>query len=198
MYCSLFITELAHSMQSLTARAMDELQLYSDAEKALISSSSTNGTAILRVLQSLSSLVTTLQDKKDPLLHPEKDFSDALSKVWDINSALESLWLELSNCIGKIESSSESPSDIVSTAANAGPSNAGVAPPLPAGTQNILPYIESFFVTCEKLHPGQSEAVQDYTPSTPSDIEEASTSSGGGPKSTSGSHFHVDEKHGAS
>ena len=60
--------------------------------------------------------------------------------------------------------------------ANAPTLATGVAPPLPAGTQNILPYIESFFVTCEKLRPGQPDAVQDASTS---DMEDASTSSGG-------------------
>lgn len=47
-------------------------------------------------------------------------------------------------------------------------------PPLPAGSQNILPYIESFFVMYEKLHhPGQTSAAgQDSV----SDVEEATTS----------------------
>ncbi|XP_073006653.1 E3 ubiquitin-protein ligase UPL2-like [Typha latifolia] len=195
MYCSLFITELAHSMQSLTVCAMNELQLYEDAEKALISASSTNGTAILRVLQALSSLVTVLQEKKDPHILPEKEYADALSQVWDINAALESLWLDLSSCISKIESSSASSSDLVPTSGSVTSSSAGVVPPLPAGTQNILPYIESFFVTCEKLRPGQSDAVQDYAAATTSDIEDASTSTSG--HKSSGTSGQVEEKHSA-
>ncbi|XP_019701852.1 E3 ubiquitin-protein ligase UPL2 [Elaeis guineensis] len=191
-YCSLFITELANSVQNLTLCAMNELHLYEDTEKALLSTSSTNGTAVLRVLQALSSLVAALHEKKDPQLLPEKDYADALSQIWDINAALESLWVELSNCISKIESTSESPSDLAAISGNLASTAAGVAPPLPAGTQNILPYIESFFVTCEKLCPGQSETVQEFA-STTSDIEDSTNSTGG--QKPSGTCPNIDEKH---
>lgn len=178
-YCHLFITELASSMHNLTVSAMNELHLYEDAEKALLTTSSTNGTSILRVLQALSSLVAALHDKKDPQLLPEKDYTDALSQVSEINVALESLWVELSNSISKIESSSESTSDLVAMSANLGSTNANATPPLPAGTQNILPYIESFFVTCEKLRPEQSEVAQELGTATASDIEDATNLAGG-------------------
>lgn len=35
--------------------------------------------------------------------------------------------------------------------------------PLPAGSQNNLPYTESFFVVCEKLHPVQPGASHDFS-----------------------------------
>ncbi|ONM32432.1 E3 ubiquitin-protein ligase UPL1 [Zea mays] len=175
-FCCHFINELARSMQSLTFCAMKELRLYENSEKALLSSTSANGTAILRVVQALSSLVSTLQDRKDPEQPAEKDHSDAVSQISEINTALDALWLELSNCISKIESSSEYASNLTPASASAATLTAGVAPPLPAGTQNILPYIESFFVTCEKLRPGQPDAVQEASTS---DMEDASTSSGG-------------------
>lgn len=177
-YCHLFTTELVTSVGNLSVYAMKELNLYEDAEKALLSSSSTNGTAILRVLQALSSLVAALHEKKTPDSFVEKDQTDALSHVWVINSALEPLWLELSNCISKIEMSSETPSDSASLSGNLASASTGAVPPLPPGVQNILPYIESFFVTCEKLRPGQYEAVQDFA-SVATDIEDASTSAGG-------------------
>ncbi|XP_009379977.2 E3 ubiquitin-protein ligase UPL1 isoform X1 [Musa acuminata AAA Group] len=185
-YCRLFTTELVNAARSLSVCAMNELNLYEDAEKALLSSSSTNGTAILRVLQALSSLVTGLHEKAPDVL-PEKGHTDALSHVWDINAALEPLWLELSNCISKIEISSETPSDMVSISGNL----ASTSTPLPAGAQNILPYIESFFVTCEKLRPGQCEVVQDFA--TTSDIEEATTPACG--QKSSGACTSTDEKH---
>nr|XP_010929754.2 LOW QUALITY PROTEIN: E3 ubiquitin-protein ligase UPL2-like [Elaeis guineensis] len=191
-YCSLFIKELAISLQNLTLCARNELHLYVDAGKAVLSTSSTNGTAILRVLQALSSLVVALHEKKDPRLLPEREYASALSQIWDINAALESLWVELSNCISKIESSSESQSDLTAISGNLASTAAGVAPPLPAGTQNILPYIESFFVTCEKLFPGQSEAVQEFA-ATASDIEDSTTLTSG--QKSSGTSQNVDEKH---
>ncbi|KAJ1257365.1 hypothetical protein BS78_K086400 [Paspalum vaginatum] len=175
-FCCHFINELARSMQNLTLCAMKELRLYENSENALLSSSSANGTAILRVVQALSSLVSTLQEKKVPGHPAEKGHSDAISQISEINTALDALWFELSNCISKIESSSEYASNLSPASANAATLTTGVAPPLPAGTQNILPYIESFFVTCEKLRPGQPDAVQEASTS---DMEDASTSSGG-------------------
>lgn len=189
-HCHLFITELANSVQSLTSSAMNELHLFEDSEKALLSASSSNGTTILRVLQALSSLIAVLHEKeKDPQLLPEKEQADALSQIWNINTSLESLWLELSNCISNIESSSDATSDLVSMSGNlASTSVGGVSPPLPAGAQNILPYIESFFVTCEKLRLGQADS-QDFAST--SDMEDASSC---GQKSP-GAYSKVDEKH---
>jgi E3 ubiquitin-protein ligase HUWE1 len=191
-FCCHFINELARSMQNLTLRAMKELHLYENSEKALLSSSSANGTAVLRVVQALSSLVNTLQERKDPEQPAEKDHSDAVSQISEINTALDSLWLELSNCISKIESSSEYASNLSPASASAAMLTTGVAPPLPAGTQNLLPYIESFFVTCEKLRPGQPDAVQDASTS---DMEDASTSSGG--QRSSACQASLDEKQNA-
>jgi E3 ubiquitin-protein ligase HUWE1 len=181
VHCHLFITELAGSVQNLTNAAMDELRIFGEMEKALLSSSTSDGAAILRVLQALSSLVTSLIDK-DPLA--EKDHSAALSLVCGINTALEPLWLELSTCISKIESYSESASDVASTSSStssrfsSASKPSGVMPPLPAGSQNILPYIESFFVMCERLHLGQSSAAgHDFGLASISDVEEAATTS---------------------
>ncbi|ONK77230.1 uncharacterized protein A4U43_C02F4420 [Asparagus officinalis] len=171
-YCHLFITELANSMHNLTISAMSELQLYEDAEKALLTTSSTNGTSILRVLQSLSSLVATLHESNDPQRLPEKDHTDALSQVSEINGALESLWIELSNSISKIERSSESTSDFSTMSENSASTSTNAISPLPAGTQNILPYIESFFVICEKLRPEHSEVVQELGTAPTTDIED--------------------------
>ncbi|KAK1323260.1 E3 ubiquitin-protein ligase UPL2 [Acorus calamus] len=155
-HCRLFIMGLANSVQQLIMSAMKELHGYEEAEEALLNTSSSDGTAILRVLQALSSLISTLHEKeKDSQLLPEKELNDVLSLVWDIDAALEPLWLELSTCISKIESFSES-SDRSGVSGSETSMNSSAMPPLPAGSQNILPYIESFFVTCEKLCPGQS------------------------------------------
>ncbi|MQL76681.1 hypothetical protein Taro_009068 [Colocasia esculenta] len=191
-HCHLFISELANSVQSLIASALSELRQYEEVEKAILSSFSSDGNAILRVLQALSSLVATLSEKgKEPHVSSEKDHSEALSQAWGINTALEPLWRQLSNCISKIESSSESALDLASMPTGNALTNVSVMPPLPAGTQNILPYIESFFVTCEKLHPEQSVAVPDFGTST-SDLEDASTSTSG--QKLSGTHTKVEEK----
>lgn len=139
---------------------MKELQLNENAEKIHLSSSSASETTILGVLQALSFLVASLQEKKFSQLYPEKDFGRALSQACDINAALESLWPELSNCISKIEGSSQSPSEMAVTSANL-VSAKSVAPPLPVGTQNILPYSTQNILACDELHPGHLVAVKD-------------------------------------
>ncbi|KAF8411336.1 hypothetical protein HHK36_003883 [Tetracentron sinense] len=192
-HCHLFITELADSLQNLSRSAMDELHVFGEAEKALLSTTSTDGTAILRVLQALSSLVTSLHEKeKDHQIRLEGDHTGALSQVWDINAALEPLWLELSTCISKIESYSDS-AHLLPASRTITSAAAGLISPLPAGTQNILPYVESFFVTCEKLHPGQSGGGHDSGISAVSDVEDGTISAG--QQKTSGSLTKVDEKH---
>ncbi|XP_071741749.1 E3 ubiquitin-protein ligase UPL2-like [Rutidosis leptorrhynchoides] len=147
----LFITELAGAMKNLTISAMDELHRFSQIDKALITTNASDGAAILRVIQALSLLVASLNTQKDQTL-PENNQTATLTLVGDINVSLEPLWTELSTCISKIESYSDMSPDVEPSSR---PS--GAISPLPAGTQNVLPYIESFFVMCEKLHPGNQE-----------------------------------------
>ncbi|ERN14346.1 E3 ubiquitin-protein ligase UPL2 isoform X1 [Amborella trichopoda] len=188
-HCRLFISELADSIQSLSQSAITELRSYGEAEDMLLSTSSTDGTAILRVLQALSSLVSSLLEReKEAQVLSEREQNDPIMQVWDLNAALEPLWQELSICISKIESSS---SDGLPTLSGSSPSTStSVVPPLPAGTQNILPYIESFFVTCEKLGPGQLGPGYDFANVSTPEAEDASQKS-------SASHSKVDDKHGA-
>ncbi|XP_065881477.1 E3 ubiquitin-protein ligase UPL2-like [Euphorbia lathyris] len=188
-HCHLFVSELADAVQNLTKSAMNELHLFGEEVKALLRTTSSDGAAILRVLQALSSLVTSLIEKeKDKQVLLDKEHSISLSQLGDINSALEPLWLELSSCISKIEGYSDSTSDLlVPTTSTSKPS--GITPPLPAGSQNILPYIESFFVMCEKLHPAQPGSSHDY--SVVSEVEDVSTSS---QQKTSGPVLKADEK----
>lgn len=189
----LFITELADAVQKLTKSAMDELRMFGEAVKALLSTTSSDGAAILRVLQALSSLVAPLVEKeKDQQILPEQEHTAALSQVCDINAALEPLWLELSTCISKIESYSDSAPDLLLPPRTATSKPSGVTPPLPAGSQNILPYIESFFVVCEKLHPAQPGSSHDYGTAV-SEVEDVSTSVA--QQKTSGPVLKVDEKH---
>ena len=193
VHCHLFISELAGSVQNLTKSAMEELHMFGEVEKALLTATSSDGAAVLRVLQAVSSLVSTLsvQDKNGKVLS-EREHSAALALLGNINGALDPLWLELSTCISKIESYSDSPRDLSSSAVASTSKPSGVMPPLPAGTQNILPYVESFFVMCEKLNPAQSVAGHDLGDVVVSDVEEATTSDSK-PKS-SGSAPKVDEK----
>ncbi|MCL7039483.1 hypothetical protein MKW94_010086 [Papaver nudicaule] len=190
-YCHLFITELATSVENLSRSAIGELHIFGEAEKALLSSTSNDGTAILRVLQALSSLVASLQEKgKDP---DGKEQTDIQAQVRVINSVLDPLWLELSSCISKIESYSDTAPDLFPAPRSLSPTTASAVSPLPAGTQNVLPYIESFFVTCEKLDPSQAGTSNDLSAAGTSEIEEATTSSGQ-QKTSSVSSAKGDEK----
>ncbi|CDP00938.1 unnamed protein product [Coffea canephora] len=171
VHCHLFITELASSVQSLIKSAMHELHIFGEVEKALLSTSSSDGAAILRVLQALSSLVAALNQKDSQI--PSEKHSKTVSLVREINAALEPLWLELSICISKMESYSDSAPDLLRSSILSTSKPSGMMPPLPAGSQNILPYIESFFVMCEKLHPEEPGSGHDFSLATVSDVEEA-------------------------
>ncbi|CAL0305611.1 unnamed protein product [Lupinus luteus] len=188
-HCQLFVTELAAAVQKLTSSAKDELRVFSETIESLLSTTSSDGAAILRVLQALSSLLTSLTEKESD------GITLNLSDVWEINLALEPLWHELSCCISKIESYSEPASELLTPSRTLVPKPSGVMSPLPAGSQNILPYIESFFVVCEKLHPAQSGAAQGSSVPFTSDVEEASTSAT--QQKTSGPAVKVDEKQSA-
>ncbi|KAL3845759.1 hypothetical protein ACJIZ3_003162 [Penstemon smallii] len=191
IHCHLFISELAGSIQCLTKSAAEELHIFGDLEKALLCTATTHGAPVLRVLQALSSLVVLLVDKdKSQKITLDKEHTAAISLVRDINASLEPLWQELSNCISKIETYSDMVPDLSTSSVKP----FSLVPPLSAGTQMVLPYIEAFFVTCEKLHPGHSGAGHDFGISSVSDAEEATTSSGTQQK-TSGSAIKVDEKH---
>ncbi|KAF3447270.1 hypothetical protein FNV43_RR12450 [Rhamnella rubrinervis] len=194
-HCNLFITELAEAVQNLTRSAMDELRMFGEAVKALLSTASSDGAVILRVLLALSSLVSSfMEQEKDPRIPPEKEPTSSLSQVWDINVALEPLWLELSTCISKIESYSDSAPDLLTSYRTSSSRPSSVTPPLPVGTQNILPYIESFFVVCEKLHPALPGPGHDLSIAAVTEIEDAGTSANQ-QKATSGPALKVDEKH---
>ncbi|XP_021743761.1 E3 ubiquitin-protein ligase UPL2-like [Chenopodium quinoa] len=194
-HCHLFITELANSVQNLSQSAMEELHSFGEAEGALLHSTSSDGAAILRVLQALSSLVSSVNEKQEDQQNVVgKDHNVALSLVSKINSVLEPLWLELSSCISRIEVYSESGLELPpSLAVKSKPSTA--SPPLPAGSQNVLPYIESFFVTCEKIYPGQPGASQDFTVAAVPEVDDASTSAS--KQQVSGPVSCVDEKRAA-
>ncbi|KAG6402643.1 hypothetical protein SASPL_134845 [Salvia splendens] len=188
IHCHLFINELAGSVQSLTHSAIEELHLFGDIEKALLNTT-THGAPVLRVLQALSSLVVLLREKdKKHQTTPDTEHNTAISLVRDINTALEPLWQELSSCISKIENYSDVAPDLSPSAVK--PSSS--VPPLPAGTQNVLPYIESFFVVCEKLHPGQSGAGNDFGIASVPDVDEAAASAS--QQKTVGSSLNVDDK----
>ncbi|KAK4801652.1 hypothetical protein SAY86_022139 [Trapa natans] len=195
-HCHLFITELSSAIQNLTKSSMDELQMYGETIKALLSVTTSEGSAILRILQALSSLVNTLKEKEKDQKGVDilqEQYSAALSQVWDINSALEPLWLELSNCINKIESYSDSSPELTSSQSSKSILS-GTMTPLPAGTQNVLPYIESFFVVAEKLHPAQTGSGNDFGIAAVPELEDATASTSQQKVPSSSSSVKVDER----
>lgn len=170
----LFISELADAARGLSCSAIAELCCLGDTETMVLSTGSMAGAAVLRVLQCLSTLTAegNLVEKDDTLEQGESP-----TTVRNLNMALEPLWQGLSACIGKIEirlgaTGSSSGTTIASTASG-GP---GVAPPLPPGTQRVLPFVEAFFVLCEKLSSAQSVHPEPCT-ATAREIKEAASSS---------------------
>jgi hypothetical protein len=102
-----------------------------------------------------------------------------------LNGGLEMLWQGLSVCVGKIEgrlsnstalgAPSSSAASLPAAVVGAGPGS--VAPPLPPGTQKLLPFVEAFFVLCEKFKTGASQSGQSEPHSaTASEIKEAEAS----------------------
>ncbi|KAL2893072.1 E3 ubiquitin-protein ligase UPL2 [Bienertia sinuspersici] len=155
-HCHLFITELANSVRKLSQSAMVELHSFGEAEGALLHSTSSDGAAILRVLQALSSLVSSANEKQEDQANG------------DGRSAMLLL-------LYRIEVYSDAGLELPSSlAVKSKPSTA--TPPLPAGSQNVLPYIESFFVTCEKIDPAQPGTSQDFAVAAVPEVDDASTS----------------------
>ncbi|KAI5401193.1 hypothetical protein KIW84_065878 [Lathyrus oleraceus] len=105
IHCQLFVSHLSGAVRDLTSSVMDELRTFSEAIKALLTTSA-NGALILRVLQALSSFVTSSTEKEND------GISRAYFEFSEINPVLEPLWHELSCCISKIESYSEPASEI--------------------------------------------------------------------------------------
>ncbi|GKF61746.1 hypothetical protein Tco_0181800, partial [Tanacetum coccineum] len=92
--------------------------------------------------------------------------------MWKLHVSLEPLWQELSECIGVIESQLRQGSlSSVVVKANLGD------PPLPLGTQRLLPFIEAFMILCDKLQENRSLLQQDNACATESKIKQSITSS---------------------
>ncbi|XP_057852533.2 E3 ubiquitin-protein ligase UPL1 isoform X1 [Cryptomeria japonica] len=167
----LFISELADSAHNLSGDAVGELVTLRDMELLGGNACSMAGAAILRVLQALSTLtsdVGTSDDKEHEIL----------SVVRELNMALDPLWQGLSVCISKIEQSLGNASEVSASASrNAGATS--VAPPLPPGTQRVLPFIEAFFVLCEKLQLVTSAAQHDSDDASTSDAAQLKKVEGG-------------------
>jgi E3 ubiquitin-protein ligase HUWE1 len=142
------------------------------------------GAAILRVLQALSSL-TSLTSLTSPTIDENMDLEsggeqEEQTTMWNLSIALQPLWLELSECISLTET------QLVQSTFSPTVSNINVgelvqggssSSPLPPGTQRLLPFIEAFFVLCEKLQANQSIVQQDHVTITAREVKESSGSS---------------------
>ncbi|CAN6217066.1 unnamed protein product [Urochloa humidicola] len=171
-----FSIELAGVAQSLSSSAVEELVTLKNTQMLGLSTCSMAGAAILRVLQVLSTLTSDVIDSGHEDMGQEEQ-----SILWDLNVGLEPLWQELSDCISATEaklvhnSTFASPAPLMDTL-EVGASSS-VSPPLPPGTQRLLPFIESFFVLCEKLQTNQPVTQSDYNITAPEVKELAGSSS---------------------
>ncbi|KAI4297837.1 hypothetical protein L6164_037702 [Bauhinia variegata] len=171
-FFTLELSELAHA---LTGSAVNELVTLQKTNMLGLSAGSMAGAAILRVLQALSSLILRNMPG-DMDMENDIDQLEDQATMWNLNAALEPLWQELSNCISAAEiqlgQSSFCPtlSNIDITDNLQGSSSSS---PLPPGTQRLLPFIEAFFVLCEKLQANESIMQQDHSNATAREVKES-------------------------
>ncbi|KAK3129319.1 hypothetical protein QOZ80_6BG0477560 [Eleusine coracana subsp. coracana] len=155
-----FCIELAGVAQRLSSSALEELVTLKNTQMLGLSTCAMAGAAILRVLQVLSTLTADVIDSR----HGQDVGHEEQSVLWDLNMGLEPLWQQLSDCISATEaklvhnSSFTSPPLVDALEIGASSSTS----PFPPGTQHLLPFIESFFVLCEKIHTNQAAVQSDY------------------------------------
>lgn len=173
-----FTSELSESAHGLSSSAVSELITLRNTHMMGLSAGSMAGAAILRVLQTLSILTAHVDDDKVREHGMEQEEHSIMLKL---NVALEPLWQELSNCIGTMEtqlgqtSFSSSPSNV--TAGENVQGSTSPSPPLPPGTQRLLPFIEAFFVLCGKLQANNSSLLPDLGNITAREVKESASSS---------------------
>ncbi|KAM6552582.1 hypothetical protein CsatB_013344 [Cannabis sativa] len=159
-----FTTELSNLANGLSSSAVSELVTLRNTQMLGLSACSMAGAAILRVLQALSSLTIPVENESSGQEGEDGEQQEEHAMMWKLNVALEPLWQELSECISATEmqlgQNSLCPpmSNINAGEHVQGPSSSS---PLPPGTQRLLPFIEAFFVLCEKLQANQATTLQD-------------------------------------
>ena len=139
-----------------------------------LSAGSLAGHAILRVLQTLSSLASSHVDGDKGM-----DGNGELEEhaiMLNLSVVLEPLWQGLSDCISSTEAglAQSSFSSILSNTnvAEHVPGSSSLSPPLPPGTLRLLPFIEAFFVLCEKLQANNVIMQQDHADITAREVKE--------------------------
>ncbi|KAF5728469.1 E3 ubiquitin-protein ligase UPL1 isoform X1 [Tripterygium wilfordii] len=172
-----FTSELSQLAHGLSCSAVSELVTLRNTHMLGLSAGSMAGAATLRVLQALSSLISTsVGENKGPDNDEEEEEQITMLKL---NVALEPLWQELSDCISMAETQlSQTSSTTTLSSINVGEHVQGTSSsPLPPGTQRLLPFIEAFFVLCEKLQPYHCTVQQDQATVTAIEVKEAAGSS---------------------
>ncbi|CAM8937305.1 unnamed protein product [Rhodiola kirilowii] len=181
-----FTSELSSLAQGLSGSAIGELVTFKKSHMLGLGASSMTGAAILRVLQTLNSIISPNVDGRDGT---ESEAEQELSIIWKLNVALDPLWQELSNCIGLAETQLGQSTSPVLSNMNLGESvqstSTALSPPLPPGSQRLLPFIEAFFVLCEKLQANGTAVQQDHGDLNEMDVKESPT---GNSSSSSKSH----------
>ncbi|KAL8209796.1 hypothetical protein R6Q57_006528 [Mikania cordata] len=173
----LFIIELSDLAHSLSGSAIRELITLRNTHMLGLSAGSMAGAAVLRILQTLSSL--TVPDTDSNLIN---DDNQEHVTMWKLNHSLEPLWQELSECISVTETQlTQGAFSSVILDSNMGEhvpgAGASSLSPLPPGTQRLLPFIESFLVLCEKLQSNNSNIQQDDAYATAREVKEFSGNS---------------------
>ncbi|XP_026392926.1 E3 ubiquitin-protein ligase UPL1-like isoform X1 [Papaver somniferum] len=174
----LFTAELAGLAHSLSSSAVSELITLRSTNMLGLSAGSMAGAAILRVLQALSNLTSPIPEGSKGQENDTEQ--EELTDVLNLNAALEPLWQELSDCISTTEVKLGQ-SLVSSPISNPNPrdpvgGNPSLSPPLPPGTQRLLPFIEAFFVLCEKLQTNAT-GQQDQVNVTASEVKDGAGTS---------------------
>ncbi|CAL1353898.1 unnamed protein product [Linum trigynum] len=156
-----FTSELSDLAHGLSSSAVSELVTLRKTQMLGLSSGSMAGAAILRVLQVLSSLTSPSGPAAVNVGGEQEEHASMLN----LNIALEPLWHELSECISVTEMhlGQATLNKTLSSSATFGDHVQGSvssSSPLPPGTQRLLPFIEAFFVLCEKIQVANTSSVQ--------------------------------------
>lgn len=172
-----FTSELSELARCLSSSAVSELVTLRDTQMLGLSAGSMAGSATLRVLQALTSLTSPSASENAGQENGESE--QERTTMWNLNVALEPLWQELSECISMTETQLGQSSSPSTSSINAGEQVQGTSSssPLPPGSQRLLPFIEAFFVLCEKLRANLVLIQQEQANVTAREVKESGGSS---------------------
>ena len=140
----LFVGELASAARGLSIPALEDLLTASEGNGRPMA-----GVATLRVLQTLIALTEGLGEKES-----------GMGIAGELNLALELLWQGLSTTASACEATMSNTTAGGATAeqvAAGGGTGLLPGPYMPPGTQELLPFVEAFFVLGERMRAGQAE-----------------------------------------